>query len=321
MEMTKRNPTFDIAKGIAIILMVLGHCYSAENYILHLIYAFHMPFFFIVSGALYANKWQSEIKFHAFQTSKKLLIPYFIFDTLFLLFTTILGRPANIAGAFFTSFVRMVIPFSGATVTWFLPCLLITLLIFVPVAKYVPKKSVRIIIYAVLFLGGLLIQPNSLFIPLWRGLLGVGFFAAGFYGRSFLTRKASALHLLCSGIVFLCLAYINGQVSMVTLSFANPILYTVNGLLGTFVLLQICIRIPRNKWSAKLACFGRDSVIVLCTHMFLVEIIRLLEYKLFDNILHTLGLFEGLVFGAMVLCAMYLIVPICNRYFKVLFGK
>lgn len=51
----KRENTLDIAKGIVIILMVIGHCYSTQNEILYMIYAFHMPFFFIVSGLLYGK--------------------------------------------------------------------------------------------------------------------------------------------------------------------------------------------------------------------------------------------------------------------------
>lgn len=45
---------FDIAKGIAIILMVLAHSSlpaALQNYI----FAFHMPLFFIVSGMV--TKW------------------------------------------------------------------------------------------------------------------------------------------------------------------------------------------------------------------------------------------------------------------------
>lgn len=44
---TKRNPVFDIAKGIGIILVVLGHaCFKYSTFI----YMFHMPLFLIISG-------------------------------------------------------------------------------------------------------------------------------------------------------------------------------------------------------------------------------------------------------------------------------
>lgn len=47
-----RDKSLDIAKGIGILLMVIGHCYHTENIVLKTIYSFHMPLFFIVSGML-----------------------------------------------------------------------------------------------------------------------------------------------------------------------------------------------------------------------------------------------------------------------------
>ncbi len=44
-----RNSTIDIAKGIAIILMVVGHSCCPEG-LYKLIYSFHMPLFYILSG-------------------------------------------------------------------------------------------------------------------------------------------------------------------------------------------------------------------------------------------------------------------------------
>ena len=52
MEDTKRIDFIDVAKGIAIFLVVYGHTYDGRN--LHLfIYSFHMPLFFFISGLLF----------------------------------------------------------------------------------------------------------------------------------------------------------------------------------------------------------------------------------------------------------------------------
>lgn len=42
-----RNSTFDMMKGLAIILMIVGHR-VAFGY--RIIYSFHMPLFFIIAG-------------------------------------------------------------------------------------------------------------------------------------------------------------------------------------------------------------------------------------------------------------------------------
>ena len=39
----------DVAKGIVIILMILGHT-GLPRYVSNVIFAFHMPFFFVASG-------------------------------------------------------------------------------------------------------------------------------------------------------------------------------------------------------------------------------------------------------------------------------
>ena len=60
-SINKRNENIDIIKGIAVILMVYGHClqYGVNGKIdyfnmlcFKIIYSFHMPLFTIVSGYL-----------------------------------------------------------------------------------------------------------------------------------------------------------------------------------------------------------------------------------------------------------------------------
>ena len=66
--------------------------------------------------------------------------------------------------------------------------------------------------------------------------------------------------------------------------------------------------------------FGKNTAIILCTHMFVVEIIRLVDYKLFENLLYNFGIFEGFLFGGIVLAVMVVGIRIINRYFWYLFG-
>lgn len=50
--MAKRIEYLDYAKGIGIILVVLGHILIKGNIKIY-IYSFHMPLFFIISGYLF----------------------------------------------------------------------------------------------------------------------------------------------------------------------------------------------------------------------------------------------------------------------------
>lgn len=72
----------DVAKGITIILMVLGHT-SIPEFASRFIWAFHMPLFFIASG--WTTNWEkkSMLKFsrHKFRT---IMVPFLIYSTIVL---------------------------------------------------------------------------------------------------------------------------------------------------------------------------------------------------------------------------------------------
>ena len=64
----------DIAKGIGILLVLIGHV-SQNSYISSFIYSFHIPLFFIISGYLYKNK-----KNYIRNKTTTILIPYLFFS-------------------------------------------------------------------------------------------------------------------------------------------------------------------------------------------------------------------------------------------------
>lgn len=80
-----RNNQIDILKGIAIILMVLGHCgFPFTNYI----YLFHMSVFFIAGGFCFKQKYSENT--HLFLTYlqrklKTIYFPFVLWNTIFLL--------------------------------------------------------------------------------------------------------------------------------------------------------------------------------------------------------------------------------------------
>lgn len=75
MAQNNRNSSVDIAKSIAIILMVVGHAPNLNEVLRNFIYSFHMPLFFILSGYFYRRK---DIKKLAKSNAIKLVIPYFV---------------------------------------------------------------------------------------------------------------------------------------------------------------------------------------------------------------------------------------------------
>ena len=112
----------DIAKGILIFLVVLGHLMPEEE-ILHIwIYSFHIPAFFIIDGFLlnYRQFENKEFKTIVHRGIKHLIIPYIIYCI-----------PLLVARWAASDFAMEILRFQiidmvfmcGIGAMWFLPCL------------------------------------------------------------------------------------------------------------------------------------------------------------------------------------------------------
>ena len=101
-----RDSSFDIMKGIAILLVVLGHSVPDQasasgiaSYPLYLmrtiIYSFHMPVFFFVAG--YFMHIPLKEGFNKFVKDKfiRLMVPYFTIGLLYFPFKLALSKFAN----------------------------------------------------------------------------------------------------------------------------------------------------------------------------------------------------------------------------------
>ena len=104
--MTKKRYTeIDMARGLGIILVVLGHALKqtgelegAPDVLLNVIYSFHMPLFFALSGFTAAKCLGmtdcASIKAFAANRSRRLLVPYFAMGLLYMPVKLIMSRYA-----------------------------------------------------------------------------------------------------------------------------------------------------------------------------------------------------------------------------------
>lgn len=84
MELKKRNTVISICKGIAIILMVIGHA-EAPELITNFIYTFHMPIFFIAAGYFFSRKYLSDPWNFISKRIKGLYFPFLKWSFFFLI--------------------------------------------------------------------------------------------------------------------------------------------------------------------------------------------------------------------------------------------
>lgn len=126
LSATKRITEFDIAKGIGILLVVLGHCLPTDNYWRIFIYSFHMPLFFFLSGAVLKISDEKDMKGIVIG-EKNLIANYIFYSGLFLLFdifAKILNfKQISIKDLFWD--VYQTVTLYGINVLWFLSALII----------------------------------------------------------------------------------------------------------------------------------------------------------------------------------------------------
>lgn len=79
-----RNTVISICKGIAIILMVIGHA-EAPDFLTRFIYTFHMPVFFITAGYFFSRRYLADPWSFCAKRFKGLYVPFLKWSIVFLL--------------------------------------------------------------------------------------------------------------------------------------------------------------------------------------------------------------------------------------------
>jgi fucose 4-O-acetylase-like acetyltransferase len=80
----KRDTTISIAKGIAIILMVIAHA-EAPGWLCKFIFEFHMPLFFITAGYFFSKKYLNDEATFVKKRIKGLYVPFVKWAVFFLI--------------------------------------------------------------------------------------------------------------------------------------------------------------------------------------------------------------------------------------------
>ena len=252
------------------------------------------------------------------------MIPYYIFEILYDLFLAVLGFRNGIVNVFIGNFIKTLF-WEGNSATWFLPCLFLIYLWHNLIGR-IRNKYYRGIVLLIVFFGAFFLSKFHFAVPIMRSLIGFGFYEIGILLKANFTKKMEIKWLFVIQAVFIILFVYNGMVSLFSLDFGkNIIMYILNGVLGSYLLVQYAYLFERafsKTWLIKYIIFlGQNSVIMLTTHKFIIEVIRLGDYVLFGSLLSNLMIFEGIVFGAMVTVIEIPVMVICSKYFGVLFGK
>lgn len=183
----------DVLRGIGIFLVVLGHTFWGGH---NVIYAFHMPLFFFVSGALFKDTF-CPYKEYLLRKIRTLIIPYIFFSLLSILMVYIKNETEIDMMYCLREIVmgqRGKIDVNQAL--WFLPTLFIIENIYFFLVKLLRNKYIRgCLCFAVSFFAYPFISEPRLWFGLDGAMYYLVFFMLGNFCFNVLNKKKDVIVL------------------------------------------------------------------------------------------------------------------------------
>jgi len=296
----KRNDVVDIMKGLAILLMIVGHC-RIPDFLRVSIFSFHMPLFLIIGGYYFRVKQVDVLIRTSFH---RLIEPYLLVGFLTALIYYLFGFVSEASFRFLgilygnngsdVAFVDT--PYCGAV--WFLLALFWCRMLFYYVYSFTKIWLLLCLIFSLLssLFGYYIWNPPFGFLI---GMSCLSFFATGKYlnlhkiqiFRLFLVKipKKKFKFLVTGGVI---LAWLTA-ISLSRLEIAKfyyhiyPVAF-IGACSGT-TLLCLFARLIHKRTNICRKFFmylGKNSLLVLCYHQLSYHLIRIVENNVFvDNYL------------------------------------
>lgn len=280
----KRIDWIDIAKGIAIILMVIGHIIPYNNLIVW-IFSFHMPLFIILSGITYKiPKDKENLKINFKKYLKKLFLPYAITLLICTIIRVLKSVDVFSLDIFFKELAKyflwgngcdynfLGINFTGVGPIWFLITLFFSKLIFDFINYKASKNNLitNIIIYSFCLLLGLEIGevlwlPQGLdLVLIFLFYLYVGYLLKTQFDN--LKVNKTLIFVIAFAIWGICLG-MNMFVELAMRGYPLGLLSIIESLCASYCIIELCKIMAKNKYLNRfLTKVGIMSLTILCIH-------------------------------------------------------
>lgn len=296
-------------KGIAILLVILGHsfilfpvnlldvlwCRTAFN----IIYSFHMPLFFIVSGLLFANSTHKEYSLVIKSKVKRLVLPYVSYHMLTLGMKVFMPNLVNRKIESLQDFSMEVMLRGGEL--WFLYVLFLLFIVWGAILPRINKNRNYVLLLVVVLLLGKLTQYigiGDLF--LYKEFLFYSFFFVGGYCCLPYYKQARDFFKLNSNRLIFATLSCFILVHSVLYLYAGGDLKYISALIGILLSLSLALKLgDSNKINSFLNYCGLNSLQFYFFNGFMLVVSRTIVIKLL-NVTNSVSI----VFGIFILCVM-----------------
>lgn len=304
--MNTRIDYIDTAKGIGMLFVVFAHVNRMQP-AFTIIYSFHMPLFFIISGMLFKPDKYESFKPFIRSRLKSLICPYVFFSIISYIAYILIKIISNglsgintveaikLFGQIFIAQYPKKIVYNSPL--WFIPCLFLTEIIYWALCTKISGKTVRYALIVVIVIFGWFTESPLCGVDFsvlpWdfsSACFSLGFFAVGNISFQYIKKlklnysagdyiKIIAI-LFISVPILIYLAKLNGKVGIGGRVLGNGFLFYATGILGTFIVLLLSLLTRASK---VLKFIGINSIYYLFLHKllyrFMNSVFRFMEHR------------------------------------------
>ena len=311
MSGTERLNAIDIAKGIGILLVVIGHV-PPSIYAVRFIYDFHMPLFFFLSG-LFLDEKKYDFKSFIITRATSLIIPLVTFCFIAVLLQLI--------PSFDYRHPSMGI---GGAALWFLPVLFCSECLVYCIWRFFNSSALRMVVTILLIVGAVLVSRLSVHLP--SALHAVPFAAAMLSSGSLLKDSVTSLlknakkniyiEIAVTSVCIILIALLafyfkdytnmyNGHIAFGVLGFVVAFI----GIIGVLVLSNLMDNTCKPFIRKPFIYLGRNSLVIFGTHLAFKGVFeRIWGSITFDH----LGQYVASIF--FIMGGAFLMVEMINRF-------
>ena len=322
-------------------MVVIGHTIGLPKPVEQLIFSFHMPIFFWMSGLL-VKETVKDIPLGTYVKKKAIsrLIPYINFSILSYVFWFFIFRHFGSQAQLTISPLRTFIGiFYGNginhwmdhnTVLWFFLCLFITEILFFFIIK-MPSRSWLIVTLLMFSIAGYLdtwINPPDGFRLPWN--IDIALSMVVFYGIGYLCRdvlkgdihKRPSLQWCLAGICLACYtscSLVNGKVAVVAGNYGNYFYFYAGALSGIFFWSLMSMQIPANRLVSKI---GDSTLIIFPLHLLVfpfLTAILVYGFKIPSSVKEN-SLLLSIAYAVVSILILLPVADVIKKYFPFLIG-